>query len=250
MTLRLGKPENRFDSWDKRISNVLHIAIAQTKILRDPVAGLVHVGIFWGFLVLLAAVGESIGEGFSAGFSLLFLGPIYNGIALSGDIMGAIVLCAVLAALFRRYVSGPDRVRKIAPASQLDATLILGTIALIMVSMFLENGARISLGAAGNHVPYWRPVSTATAILFSNGEGTRIMFELFWWLHIVLVLGLMNVLPYSKHFHVITSIPNVYFSNLGHDWALLHILSLARQRRRNNKNPSEAGLGRGGHSSA
>ena len=72
-TLRVGKPENRFDQWDKRISNVLEIAIGQTKILRDRVAGPVHAGIFWGFMVLLAAVAESIGEGLSPGFSLSFL---------------------------------------------------------------------------------------------------------------------------------------------------------------------------------
>ena len=214
-TLRLGKPENRFDSWDKRISNVLQIALAQTKILRDPVAGSVHVGIFWGFMVLLAAVAESIGEGFSAGFSFSFLGPLYPVLALSGDVMGAIVVLAVLAALYRRHVSGPDRVRKIARESQLDATLILATIAMIMVTMFLQNGARIALGEAGNYLPYWRPVSTAVAAAFPNSAGTHIVFEVAWWMHIGLVLGLMNFLPYSKHFHVITSIPNVYFSNKG-----------------------------------
>ncbi|MBL0175115.1 MAG: (Fe-S)-binding protein [Ignavibacteria bacterium] len=214
-TLKLGKPENRFDHWDKRVSNVLRIAIGQSKILREPVAGAVHVGIFWGFLVLLAAVGESIGEGISAGFSLSFLGPAYNMVALGGDLMGMAVLLSVIAALFRRHVSGPARVRNIDPASQRDATYILSAIGLIMISMFALNGARIALGEAGAYVPYWRPVSMAAAGLFSNGEGTRIAFEASWWIHIVLVLGFLNFLPYSKHFHVLTSIPNVYFSNKG-----------------------------------
>jgi len=60
--LRLGKPDNRFDRIDKRFGNVLAIAIGQTKILRDPIAGPIHTGIFWGFLILLTAIVESIGE--------------------------------------------------------------------------------------------------------------------------------------------------------------------------------------------
>jgi Fe-S oxidoreductase/nitrate reductase gamma subunit len=213
--LQLGKPENRFDRFDRRVGNVLDIAIGQTKIFRDRIAGPVHAGIFWGFCVLLIAVAESIGEGFFPHFSFSFLGPVYDMAALAGELMGVVVIAAVLFALFRRYVAGPDRVRNIDPASRRDAALILSTILLIMVSMFVQNAARISLGEGAPYAQNWRLVSMAIAGLFPGGDCTRVVFEIAWWVHVALVLGFLNLLPYSKHFHVLTSIPNVYFSNKG-----------------------------------
>jgi Fe-S oxidoreductase len=213
--LQIGKPENRFDHFDKRISNVLAIAFGQTKILRDPVQGPIHAGIFWGFVILLLAVLESIGEGLIPGFSLSFLGPVYSVIALGTDLIAVVVLAAVLIALFRRHVAGPKRLRELDTPSQMDATFILITIALIMISMFVQNGTRIALGEGAEFAGAWRPVSAAVAGWFAPGGGTELLFEIAWWIHIVLVLGFLNFLPYSKHFHVITSIPNVYFSNRG-----------------------------------
>jgi Fe-S oxidoreductase len=213
--LGIGKAENRFDHFDKRITNVLAIAFGQTRILRDTVAGPVHAGIFWGFVILLLSVVEAIGEGLFHGFSFSFLGPLYNGIAVLSDFLAAAVLLAVLVALFRRHVAGPARLRTLDKPAQIDATLILAAIALIMISLFVQNATRISLGEAAQYAGDWRPLSMALSSLFTADEGTRQFFEISWWVHILLVLGFLNVLPYSKHFHVITSIPNVYFSNHG-----------------------------------
>ncbi|MFA6234350.1 MAG: (Fe-S)-binding protein, partial [Bacteroidota bacterium] len=212
--LKLGKPENRFDHFDKRISNVLAIAFGQSRILRDPIAGPIHFGIFWGFVILLTAVLESIGEGLIPGFSLRFLGPVYNVIALGSDIMAAVVLVMVLGALFRRYVSGPKRLRELDAHSQRDATVILTAIGVIMISMLLQNAARIALDG-GSDANAWRPISAALSGMFSGSANTWMIFEISWWVHILIVLGFLNFLPYSKHFHVLTSIPNVYFSNRG-----------------------------------
>lgn len=211
--LRLGKPENRFDHFDKRVGNVLSIAFGQTKILRDPLAGPIHFGIFWGFVVLLSAVGESIGEGLFHGFSLSFLGPLYPVLAWAADLMCVLVLLAVLLSLLRRHVLGPARVRDIDPHSQKDATLILSAIAIIMITMLVQNATRISLGEGLRYAQDWRPVSLWLSGMFGSGGGTRVVFEVSWWIHILVVLGFLNALPYSKHFHVLTSIPNVYFSN-------------------------------------
>lgn len=215
--LKIGKPDNRLGSLEKRINNVLTVALAQKKILREPLAGLVHVGIFWGFLVLLAAVIESIGEGLLHGFSLSFLGAAYSIIAFGSDVMAVVVCLSVLTALTRRYITGPARVKNIPKKSQRDATMILSTILLIMISMLLQNSARVALGEAANYAPQWRFVSTSLSGLFPVGDSgaTRFVFECSWWVHIVFVLGFLNYLPYSKHLHVLTSIPNVYLSNKG-----------------------------------
>lgn len=213
--LKLAKPENRFDHFDKRIGNVLAIAFGQTKILRDPVQGPIHFAIFWGFVILLLAVLESIGEGLIPGFSFAFLGPVYPVIAAATDVVAAAVLIAVLFALFRRHVAGPKRLRELDTPSQMDATAILIAIALIMISMFVQNATRIALGDGADFAGSARFISDAMAGWFGSGSGTHLIFEIAWWVHIVLVLGFLNFLPYSKHFHVITSIPNVYFSNKG-----------------------------------
>lgn len=212
--LKLGKPENRFDHFDKRISNVLAIAFGQTKILRDPIAGPIHFGIFWGFVILLTAVVESIGEGLIPGFSFSFLGPLYTVISLGSDIMAAVVLLMVISALFRRHVAGPKRLREIDRHSQLDATLVLSAIAVIMISMLLQNATHIAL-EGGTSANALRPISTALSALFPVSANTWLLYEISWWVHILFVLGFLNFLPYSKHFHVLTSIPNIYFSNRG-----------------------------------
>lgn len=213
--LKIGKSENRFDHFDKRIGNVIAIAIGQTKIFRDSVAGPIHAGIFWGFMILLLAVVESIGEGLIPGFTLSFLGPLYYVIAAATDLIALVVLVAVIFALFRRHVAGPKRLRELDKPSQMDATLILCAISLIMISMFVQNGTRIALGDGAEIAGHWRPISLMVAGMFGAGGSTHVIYEIAWWLHIVLVLGFLNFLPYSKHFHVITSIPNVYFSNRG-----------------------------------
>src|SRR3972149_6845111 len=75
MMLRIGKPEGRFENPVERLKRTLIVAIGQSKLLREPAAGLMHALIFWAFLVLLTSVLESIGEGLIHGFSLRFLGP-------------------------------------------------------------------------------------------------------------------------------------------------------------------------------
>ena len=90
--LRTGKKENRFDRVGERLGRVAKIAFGQTKLLREPLAGILHFLIFWGFVILLAAVVESIGEGLVPGFSLAFLGPLYPPLVFLQDLVGALVI--------------------------------------------------------------------------------------------------------------------------------------------------------------
>jgi Fe-S oxidoreductase/nitrate reductase gamma subunit len=212
--VKVGKPEGRLDNPVQRIKNVLVIAFGQSKLLREPLAGMMHFFIFWGFVILLLAIVESIGEGLIPGFSLSFLGPLYPPLVFLQDLIGVLVIASVLFALFRRYVIRPQRLEGDRHA-RLDATFILCTILLIMVSMFLQNAANIVRGAqiAGES----RFFSFALSSLFTSSsvEGLEGWFHFFWWVHILLVLGFMNYLPYSKHFHIISSVPNTYFAKLG-----------------------------------
>jgi len=211
--LMLGKPENRFDDPGRRIGNVLRVAFGQSKLLREPFAGILHFLIFWGFVVLLAAVAESIGEGLVPGFSLSFIGPLYPPLVFLEDLVGAFVIIAVLVSLYRRLFAPPKRLQ-VTGHEKWDAILILSLIMLVMVTMFGQNATRIAAGRG--EADSARFLSGMLAGVFSGMpvSGITAWFHVFFWGHIVAVLGFLNYLPYSKHLHVLTSIPNVYFSSL------------------------------------
>ena len=210
--LRLGKWQDRFDHPNERVKRVLGIAIGQSKIFRDPVAGPIHAFIFWGFLVLLFAVIESIGEGLTANhFSLSFLGPVYSVITISQDIFVALIIVSIIAALWRRFVTHVKRLEG-DKHERIDATVILGLIFIIVCSYTLSNAARLTMG--GRHPWEFHWLAALLVPLFSSHYLVAGLYETFWWIHIVTILAFMNYLPYSKHLHVITSLPNVYFSDL------------------------------------
>ncbi len=212
--LRIGRKEGRTDRPVERLRNVLTVAFGQTKLLREPLAGILHFFIFWGFVILLSAILETFGEGIAPGFTFGFLGPLYPPLAFLQDLIGLLVALSTIFALFRRYIRPPARL-DVGGHSRFDATLILLWILLIIVSMFGQNGSNIAGGARmANEARF---VSTAAASLFDGGEGgdAAAWFTAFWWFHVALVLGFLNYLPYSKHLHVISSVPNVYFAKLG-----------------------------------
>ena len=209
--ISIGKPENRLDHLWERFKKMMMVAIGQTKLFREPIAGLMHAFIFWGFLVLLSSVLEAVGEGLMPGFSFSSIGVLYQPLVFFQDIFAGLVVIGVCIALFRRYVLRPKRLQGDRHA-QIDATVILFTIFLIMVSLLGQNAVRLQLGTRNES----RFLSAAvSSILASSDVSTNhLLFEVYWWIHIVLVLGFLNYLPYSKHAHVLTSVPNVFFTSL------------------------------------
>ncbi|MEW6196011.1 MAG: heterodisulfide reductase-related iron-sulfur binding cluster [Bacteroidota bacterium] len=214
--IKLGHKENRFDNVPERIKNVLKIAFGQTKLLREPIAGSIHFLIFWGFILFLFAVLEAIIQGFYSPFSLEFLGPIFSLITFTQDIFGLLLIIAVVWALYRRFVQKVKRL-DVGKEGNFDAALILLMIFGVVISMFGQNITHVANNNFVLNDYEIRPISAnLSSILFAGpGELTSILYEICWWMHILIVFAFMNFLPYSKHFHVITSIPNVYFSKVG-----------------------------------
>jgi len=207
------KKDDRFNNPGKRIKRLVKIVFGQSKLLREPLAGTIHFLIFWGFMTFLFIVIETIIQGFYSPFSWKFLGPVYTIITSVTDILGLLVIAAVLVALFRRFVIKVPRLQ-LDTKSELDATLILSLILFIVVSMYGQNAASIFLNG-GYHPHEIRPVSVAlSTFIYGNASTANSWYEVFWWAHILLIFGFLNFLPYSKHLHVLTSIPNTYFANL------------------------------------
>ena len=98
------KKDNRFDNVGRRLMKVWIIAFAQTKLLRDPKAGILHLIIFWGFVLFLFAVVEAVIQGFYSPFTLGFTGLFYSAVTIIQDVFAVLVIIACLYALYRRFV--------------------------------------------------------------------------------------------------------------------------------------------------
>ncbi len=210
LLLRIGRNDDRFDDPWQRFKKMMVVAFGQSKLFREPLPGIMHALIFWGFVVLLLAVLEAIGQGLFPGFSLNLLGPVYIPLIVVQDFFVGCVILSVFFALYRRYVIRPKRLQ-VDRHGSIDATLILVAILLIMVSMVGQNAARMSL----DKIKEPRFLTALVVPLFAgeSAGSVKTIYEICWWSHIVLVFGFLNYLPYSKHLHVLTSIPNVYFSS-------------------------------------
>lgn len=214
--LKIGKPTNRFGDIPERLKNVIKISFGQSKLLREPLPGILHFLIFWGFVLFLFPVIETIVQGFYSGFDLSFTGPFYLLITGIQDIFSVLVIISVLFALLRRLVLKVPRLQ-IDKKGQIDAVVILLLIFGVVAAMLVQNASSIAVRNFDTGIYEFHPVSKALAgLLFSNNtDFAGTVLEISWWTHILLVLGFMNFLPYSKHFHVITSIPNVFFGKTG-----------------------------------
>ena len=205
--LKIGKPESRKGSVTIRLLNLLKFGILNAKLFRKKFAGMLHISIFWGFLILLLMVFEGFTQMFFPEFSFKFTGAFYNVITGTEDIFGLRVFIAASISLVRRFIWTPKRL-KVDKHAKLDAAFILSLIILIMLTMFGSNAEKILSGKADD----FRPVSAAIAGLLSGYSFT--LQQIFLWAHNIIILFFLNYLPHSKHLHILTSLPNVYLSDI------------------------------------
>lgn len=212
--LRIGTGDQRLNDIPRRVRNLLVIGIAQSKILRDPVAGPVHALVFWGFLVLQVGALEIVAQGLVPGFSYeqLLPAPLHWLFLASQEFTAAAVLAAVALLLYRRIVVRPRRLQGDGVHSG-DAIFILSVIGGLMVTLLLTSAASRALGA--DHPLAVQPISGVLARALAplpSGE-LQWVHDASWWAHALLILVFLNYLPYSKHLHVIVSLPNTFLSN-------------------------------------
>jgi len=212
--LRIGTGDNRLHDVPRRLWNLLSIGIGQRKILRDPVAGPLHALVFWGFLVLQVGALEILIGGVIPSFHYAsFLpAPLYWLFLLSQELTAGAVLAAVAFLLYRRIVLKPRRLQGDGVHSG-DAIFILSLIGALMVTLLLTAAGDRLLGAAHPMAvqPLSAPLAAALGWLSPAGAGT--LRDVSWWAHALLILTFLNYLPYSKHLHVIVSLPNTFLSN-------------------------------------
>ncbi len=208
----LGKAENRFNNIGKRIWNMLFYAFGQRRVISRRF-GLNHFILFWGFMVLLIANTEFLLHGLFPNYISLSRLPTgaYYTLAFIFDIVSILVILTVCLAMIRRLFFPPTYIE----ARSRDAFIILGLVGTLMIAFFGLHSSEIAQGT--EKAAQYMPVSSLIAHAFfsrTSQGNLAISANIFWWVHAVVLLAFLNYLPYSKHMHILTSIPNCFFKSL------------------------------------
>ncbi|MCH7527031.1 MAG: (Fe-S)-binding protein [Planctomycetes bacterium] len=213
-----GHGPMRWDRIGERLKVTWRFALAQKRMRRYLPAGLAHQLIFLGFIVLLLRSVILFSRGYVADSGLLLfhsetlLGDVYS---LLKDLFVVLVILGTLVFVYYRVVRRLPRM-----TLSVEGVVILGIILAMMVGDIVYDAAWMNQEARqrGEAVVFcgWAPVGSIAALAFEDaGDGTlTFLAHLGFWTHTSLVLIFLNLLPYSKHFHIITAIPNVFMQEL------------------------------------
>lgn len=220
--IRLGKDIDRSDNPGERWGNMALIALGQSKMVKRPVSGFLHIIVYVGFVLINIELLEIIIDGIFGTHRLFgFMGGFYNFLIGSFEILAFLVLFAVITFLIRRNIINMWRFvhsdLKGWPKS--DANYIL-YFEIVLMTLFLTmnaaDGYLQSVGAEHYHKAGAFPVSGFISPIFEGMSYSTVSFieRAAWWLHIIGILVFMNYLYFSKHLHILLAFPNTYFANL------------------------------------
>jgi heterodisulfide reductase subunit C len=220
--INVGKPLDRTDRPKERWMTMARVALGQSKMIIRPVSGIMHIFIYVGFVIINIEVLEIIIDGVAGTHRVFsFLGPFYNFLIGSFEILALLTLLACFVFLIRRNVLRIRRfwMREMTSFPRTDANAILITEILLMIAFLTMNatdGVLQSRNLDHYTVAGAFPISGIYAPLFASmPDASLVMIErICWWFHIIGILAFLNYLPYSKHFHILLAFPNVYYSNL------------------------------------
>ncbi|WP_423998796.1 4Fe-4S dicluster domain-containing protein [Maribacter sp. IgM3_T14_3] len=218
----LGKEASLTDNKPQRWKNMAKIALGQSKMVVRPIAGALHIIVYVGFVIINIEVLEIILDGiFGTHRMFAVLGPVYDFLIGSFEVLALLVIIAVVVFWIRRNVIKLKRFFKpeMEGWPKKDGNLIL-YIELVLMFLFLTmNGADYQLqqmgaehyAAAGSF-----PISIFIAPLFEGMSiSTLVLIErTAWWMHIAGILFFLNYLYYSKHLHILLAFPNTYYGKL------------------------------------
>lgn len=234
----LGKVENRSDNPSKRWKLVLRIAVGQGKMLARPVAGILHLVVYIGFVIINIELIEIFVDGICGThryFGKILPSPLYNLTTGTVDILSFSVLIAVSLFFIRRNIFKVPRLnsKDLLGWPHMDGNLILIIEFLMMLSLIIMNAADFTLQKKGILYPCgFFPVSNC---IFNNVfstfsvESLYIMQKSAWWFHYIGVLFFLNYLYFSKHLHILFAFPNTYFANLHNQGQLNDLDSVTKE---------------------
>ena len=224
--IKLGKEVDRSDNSGERFAKMARVAMGQSKMVKRPIAGILHIIVYVGFIIINIEVLEIIIDGiFGTHRIFSFLGGFYDVLIFSFEILAFLVFVGVIIFWIRRNLTHIRRFlsRELKGWPKNDANYILYFEMVLMVLFITMNAAdyQLQLNGADHYaseagimgsfpisqylLPLMDGLSNATLIIIERAA---------WWLHILGILFFLNYLYYSKHLHIILAFPNVYLSKL------------------------------------
>ncbi len=228
--IKLGKSIDRSDNASLRWKNMLHIALGQSKMVKRPIAGLFHIIVYVGFIIINIEVLEILIDGL-LGTHRIFapLGSFYSFLIGSFEILAVLVLISVIVFWIRRMIVKIPRFwnKEMKGFPKNDALYIL-YFEMVLMSLFLIMNAtdtHFQHAGAGNSI------SQFIAPLFDGlSEGSLHLIErTAWWIHIIGIFIFLNYLYYSKHLHILLAFPNTYYANLNAKGKFTNLESVTKE---------------------
>ena len=218
----LGKDVERKDKKQERFKKMMRVALGQSKMVTRPIAGFLHVIVYVGFVIINIEVLEIIIDGIAGTHRVFsFLGPVYNFLIGSFEILAFLVLLSVIIFWIRRNVMNIKRFlsKELKGWPKNDANYILYFEVVLMLLFLTMNAAdyQLQLNEYQGYVEAGAyPISQFILPLIENMSNSSLVVleRSAWWAHIIGILIFLNYLYYSKHLHILLAFPNVYYSNL------------------------------------
>ncbi len=226
--IRLGKDIDRSDNKRERFKNMAKIALGQSKMVRRPVAGILHIIVYLGFIIINIEVLEIVIDGiFGTHRIFAFLGGLYDFLIGAFEILAILVFVGVVLFWIRRNVIKLKRFwnPEMKGWPKNDGNLILYFEMVLMTLFLVMNASDFQLQTLGadHYIKAGAyPISQYISPLFNGvSETTLILLErTCWWLHIIGILVFLNYLYFSKHLHILLAFPNTYYGDLNPKGAL------------------------------
>nr|WP_245347609.1 (Fe-S)-binding protein [Oceanobacillus polygoni] len=204
--IKLGK-KSEFDGEIKlRLQRVWTIVFGQSKLLKDKKSGIIHVMMFYGFILVQFGAIDMFVKGLSPGNHLPF-GVLYPGFVFFQELVTLMILVAVVWAFYRRYMEKLVRLKR-----GFKAGLVLIFIGTLMLSVLFGNG--MALLWHGHDVTWTEPVPSVIALALGwlSQDVAMVLFYIAWWVHTVTLLSFLVYVPQSKHAHLLAAPINVFLS--------------------------------------
>ena len=222
--INLGKRVDRSDNPAKRLSNMIRIALGQSKMVTKPISGALHVIVYLGFIIINIEVLEILIDGITGShrfFSKYFNTTIYNFLIASFEIFALLVLISVIIFWTRRNLLKIKRFlsSEMKGWPKFDADNIL-YFEVVLMMLFLSMNATDLILQERNFEGYYSagsfPVSSFMVPIFDSFTTSTVFLleRIFWWSHIIGIFFFLNYLYYSKHLHILLAFPNTYYANL------------------------------------
>ena len=235
--IRLGTAEDTSDHKRERLIRMLRLALGQRKMGVRPVAGLLHLLVYVGFIIINTEVLEILIDGiFSTHRAFGFMGGFYNFLIGAFECLALLVLVGVVTFYIRRNVLKIPRFhkRELQGSAQRDANIILYA-EMVMMSLFLVMNACDYLLQIREVAPYAKvgafPVSQWISPLFAS-FSTPVLIAIertAWWGHIIGIFAFLNYLYYSKHLHILLAFPYTYYAPVKPKGELNNLPSVTRE---------------------